>query len=129
MEEKKFIIDFTELAFLAESCIPPVPIARAMFWQSLVDSYYFEMSDAQRKKFFEWITKSTRFNTANEDCRVFYARYNPQNQYIVSTEYNGVKESHEAFRFNDRYHVKINRSIDERYILKVEPKIFDDNEH
>ena len=27
-----FEIDFFELAILAEACIPPRPIARAMFW-------------------------------------------------------------------------------------------------
>ena len=34
-----FQIDFFELAFLAEACIPPVPIARASFFADLSDTF------------------------------------------------------------------------------------------
>jgi len=39
-----FKIDFFELAFLAEACIPERPIARAMFWHSLTDKYWEQMT-------------------------------------------------------------------------------------
>jgi len=32
----KFEIEFDELCFLTEACIPPVPIARAMFWEDMI---------------------------------------------------------------------------------------------
>jgi len=42
--DRRFKIDFLELYFLAEACIPPRPIARAMFWDDLCDKYYHEMT-------------------------------------------------------------------------------------
>ena len=43
----EFKIDFFELAFLAEACIPPVPIARAMFFADLSDKYYHQMTQEE----------------------------------------------------------------------------------
>ena len=40
-----FTIDFFELAFFAEACIPPSPIARAMFWQNLTKRYWSQMTE------------------------------------------------------------------------------------
>ena len=51
----EFKIDFFELMFLAEVCIPQVPIARAMFFENMSDTYYHQMSPDERIKAFEWI--------------------------------------------------------------------------
>ena len=37
-------IDFFEFSFLVESCIPPSPIARAYFWQNVIDKYYYVLT-------------------------------------------------------------------------------------
>ncbi len=112
----KFTIDFFELAFLAESCIPPQPIARTTFWYDLIDKHYHSMLPSERKHLFEWITSVPSFSKENEDCQLFYARFNPDNQYLVYTHVAIL----DCFRFNDRYHTSRNSSIVESYIIKTE---------
>ena len=118
-----FTIEFFELAFLAEACIPPRPIARAMFWQSLTDRYWYEMTEGQRAHIFEWLQKSWVYEKSleeEEDTQVFHARFNPDNQYMVTTEKIGVTEVHRAFKMGDYYYVGRNTSILEEYIISVE---------
>ena len=109
-----FKIDFFELAFLAEACIPPVPIARASFFADLSDKYYAIMTQEERNKLFEWL--SPKLDLTNEDCQHFFARFNMLNQYRVKHTYNGQTNETIAYRFNDKYHVSRSKSINEDYI-------------
>ena len=118
-----FQIDFFELAFLAEACIPPRPIARAMFWQSLTDKYWYEMTEGERAHMFEWLQKSWVYEESlekEEDTQVFHARFNPDNQYTVQTFLNGIGEEHRAFKMGGRYYIGRNTSISEEYIISIE---------
>jgi hypothetical protein len=120
---KTFTIDFHELAFLAEACIPPRPIARAMFWQSLTDKYWYELTEGERNHMFEWLQKSWVYEDSlakEEDTQVFHARFNPDNQYMVKANFLGREEEHRAFKMNDRYYIKRNTWISEGYITSVE---------
>ena len=119
-----FTIEFFELAFLAEACIPPRPIARAMFWQSLTDRYWYEMTEGERIHMFEWLQKSWVYEESlekEEDTQVFHARFNPDNQYMVKTSYKGNEDPHQrAFKMGDKYYIKRNTWISEEYIVSVE---------
>lgn len=115
-----FTIDFFELMFLAEACIPPRPIARTTFWYDLCDKHYHKMSQDERERAFDWITKKDGFNLENEDCRHFFARYNPKNQFRVKCFYEGKAQKVDAYRFNERYHTARNKTINEEYIKEVE---------
>jgi len=118
-----FEIDFFELAFLAEACIPPRPIARAMFWQSLTDKYWYQFTEGERIHLFEWLQKSWVYEESlakEEDTQEFHARFNPDNQYMVTTEKIGVTEVHRAFKMGDRYYIKRNTWITEESIVSVE---------
>jgi hypothetical protein len=119
-----FQIDFFELAFLAEACIPPRPIARAMFWQSLTDRYWYEMTEGERIHMFEWLQKSWVYEDSlekEEDTQVFHARFNPDNQYMVKTSYKGKEDAHQrVFKMGDRYYIGRNTSISEEYIVSIE---------
>ena len=120
--ENKFTIDFFELSFLAEACIPPRPIARAMFWRSLTDKYWEQMTEGQRIHLFEWIQMSWVYEESLEkevDTQVFHARFNPDNQYIVKTNHNDEVHEHRAYLFNGRYYTSRNRSLAEQYIVEV----------
>jgi hypothetical protein len=117
---EKFSIDFFELAFLAEACIPPRPIARSMFWDRLINEIYDELSKDERIRLFEWIPRNPCFNLENEDCQLFFARFNPENQYEVTYIYEGEKKVIECFMLNERYYTTKNISIYEKYITKVE---------
>ena len=123
MKEQLFSIDFFELSFLAEACIPPRPIARALFWQSLTDRYWHQMSDAQREPFFNWLQKNPQYEESlktEEDTQIFHARFDPENQYQIEAEHKGKKESHRAFLRDGRYWIKRNTWIPEEYITSVE---------
>jgi hypothetical protein len=119
-----FEIDFYELAFLAEACIPPRPIARTMFWQSLTDKYWYQMTEGERIHLFEWMQKSWVYEESlekEEDTQVFHARFNPDNQYMVKTGYKDKEDPHQrAFKMGDRYYIGRNTWIVEDYILSVE---------
>lgn len=120
----RFNIDFFEFSFLVEACIPPRPIARAMFWDDVIDKHYNTLTDNERVRLFEWINRNLcmqdGIEEGNEDCLLFNARFNPDNQYKVHTNYNDKLEIYDAFKLNDRYYIKKNTSIEDKYITKVE---------
>ena len=115
----KFEIDFFELAFLAEACIPQVPIARAMFWQHLTDVYWEQMTRDERNRLFEWMNRNEYYKeslTKHEDTKVFHARFDPDNQYLVHTD-NGL---YLTYLLRDNYYIKRNTWISKEGITKVE---------
>lgn len=113
----EFKIDFFELAFLAEACIPPVLIARAFFFDNLSEKYYHIMSTVERKKLFDWI--SPKLDLSNEDCVHFNCRFNPDNQYVIKTEIEGKVDKRNAYLYNNKYHISKTTSINEQYIKEV----------
>lgn len=113
-------IDFFELAFLAESCIPPRPIARASFWHRLINEIHNQLSVNERKRLFEIIIKNPSFNKENEECQWFYARFNPKNQFLVSCFHEGKASTIQCFRKDDSYWTSKTRFVNEQYIKSVE---------
>ena len=82
-------IDFIEFAFLVEACSGRQPIARSMFFQRVIDKYYYVLTQDERDRLFEWINRSYSFEsgleTKDESCLLFNARFDKNNQFIVST--------------------------------------------
>jgi hypothetical protein len=118
-----FTIDFFELAFLAEACIPPNPIARTMFWQHLTDVYWGQMSDEERDRLFEWLNRNDYYKQSlekEEDTQMFHARFDPDNQYMVYTTMNGKDDVNRAFKYKDLYYVQRNSWITPEFITKIE---------
>ena len=119
-----FKIDFFELGFLAEACIPPRPIARTMFWQHLSDQYYYQMTEDERAKLFEWMNRNEYYKQSlkeEEETQLFHARFDPENQYEVEVEI-GNKSVHDAFLWKGRYHTSRNTSIVEDYIINIKKR-------
>ena len=117
----KFEIDFFELMFLAEACIPPKPIARATFWDDLCDKHYYKMSADQRKKVYTWL--KDKLNLKEEDSKYFLARFNPDNQYIVTTVLDGEIEAIKCFYNAGKYHINKTCTINNEYITEINKKI------
>jgi hypothetical protein len=118
-----FTIDFFELAFLAEACIPPNPIARTMFWQRLTNVYWEQMSDEERDRLFEWLNRNDNYKQSlekEEETQIFHARFDPDNQYMVYTTMNGKDDLNRAFKYKDLYYVKRDSWITPEFITKVE---------
>jgi hypothetical protein len=121
MEENRFTIDFFEFAFLVEACIPPRPIARAMFWDSVIDKHYHAMTPDERTRLYTWIKKNWVFEdgikNGNEDCLLFEARFNPDNQWKVTTKYNGEIQEHDCFKWKGGYHISKSTSVQDDYVI------------
>jgi hypothetical protein len=121
-----FTIDFFELAFLAEACIPPRPIARAMFWQNLTERYWVQMSEPQRAHIWNWLQKNPYYEESlknEEDTKVFHARFDPDNQYMVHYNFQGVEDKRRVFKMGEKYYISRHTSIAEEYITSVEKLI------
>jgi hypothetical protein len=117
-----FNIDFFELSFLAEACIPPRPIARGMFWQDLTRKYWEQMTEGERAHLFEWLNRNPWYPESlekEEDTQIFHARFDPDNQYMVKTKYKRKKDERRAFKYKDRYWIGLNTFISEEYITEV----------
>ena len=114
-----FQIDFFELMILAEACIPPAPIARGFFFDQLSDRYYNQMSEEQRKGLLKYITANLKFDMSVEDCQHFYARYNPENQYLVKCFHNDKAEEAECYFYNGNYHTSKTRFATPQYIKSI----------
>lgn len=123
-----FEIDFFELSFLTTACIPPTPIARAAFWDKLINEYYDQLDQQQRDNLFEWVNRepSMEFglDKGNKECLLFNARFDKDNQYIVETLYNGKKETHETFLHDGRYRINKNTDVNPKYIKKIDKITF-----
>lgn len=118
-----FTIDFYELAFLVEACIPPRPIARAMFWQDVINKHWHNMTEGERAHLFEWMQKSWVYEESlknEEDTQIFHARFDPNNQYIVTTNHNNEEGKHRAFKMGNRYYTGTTKWVAEEYIVSVE---------
>ena len=119
----RFVIDFFELAFLAEACIPPKPIARTSFWRDLSDKYWYQMTEEERANLFEWLGRNDSYKRSlesEEDTKLFHARFDPDNQFTVTTEFNGTVNKHRAFKWEERYYIGSRSSIADQYITQVE---------
>jgi hypothetical protein len=121
--ENRFNIDFFEFTFLVEACIPPRPIARSLFWDSVCNHYYHVLTTEERSNLLEWIQRNPNFDLKNEDCKLFYDRYNSDNQYLITTDYNNEVKDVYCFMHNGRYHIASNTSIDDVYITNVKKQI------
>lgn len=125
-----FTIDFFELAFLAEACIPPRPIARAMFWQNLTKIYWTDMSEGERAHLFEWMNRNDWYKESLQketDTKIFHSRFDPDNQYMVKVNMENHEQEYRAFKrwaseeegFTNRYWVGHDSYIPEEYIVSV----------
>ena len=118
----RFEIDFFEFSFLVEACIPPRPIARAMFLDDVINKHYHVLTENERERLFEWINRCDNFtyNLANnEECQLFNARFDKENQYNIKTLYDGKEQIIATFKWNGKYHISKTQSVNEEYIIEI----------
>lgn len=124
VKSKRFNIDFIEFSFLVEACVPKTPIARAYFWGNVIDKYYFELTQNERDRLFNWINRTYRMEEGlkdkDGDCLLFNARFDRDNQFLIYYSFGGENSTKEAFLFEGKYHISRTSSINEEYITKIE---------
>ena len=118
----KFIIDFFEFAFLVEACIPPRPIARSMFFDSVSEKYYDEMTSGERNQLYTWMSRIFTDDDIKEVQVIhFLARFNPENQYKVTAQSPDMDTigTFECYLYDNEYHTSMTTSIIESYIIEI----------
>jgi hypothetical protein len=123
--DRRFKIDFFELAFLVEACVPPVAIAKGMFWDDVINVYYHEMTLDERVKLYDWIHISWIYTIGLEkgieEIEVFEARFDPTNQYKVYTKTQVFDTFlYKGYYYTENYPGSRSKFIDTRQILKIE---------
>jgi hypothetical protein len=121
-----FNIDYFELLFLAEVCIPPQPIARTAFFESLINVHFHKMNENEKKQMFETITSNPKFDINNELCKHFHCRYDPDNQYLIHYSH-GYEDI--AYKYNDIFHIRINVFIPEEHLSSVKISKIENHEY
>lgn len=91
-------------------------------WTKLVDKYWHGMSEETRKETFDYWVTSSDFPTMieKEEVKLFHARFDPDNQFTVTTELNGTVNKFRAFKWGSKYHVGSIASIAEDFITNIE---------
>ena len=128
----KVEIDFFEYCFLLESCIPPKPIARTTFFIESINSHYDLMTDLERKNIYLWIKDAinkmfTKDSSSDELIDMWLARYNPDNQYEVTTLFEDQENINSCFKYKDSYYTGKYNFINDLYIIKINKKLYLNN--
>lgn len=125
----KVNLDIFEMGYLLDSCLRGSHL-RASTVERFIDEWYDEFTPGEREQLFEWtyrLTYNRDFKSRSAQCgadREFMLRYNPDNQYIVHTLYDGKEEAVECYldEGGDKpmYKTGVNISIHPDYIVSIE---------
>lgn len=128
--DERFVIDFFQFSFLVEACIPPRPIARAAFWNDVIDRHYHNLTRRERNDLFTWVNRCYSMERGveekNVDCLLFNARYDKNNQYELTVVINGIEKITEAFRWEGKYYKTKNSFVNEECIINVKKIEYED---
>ena len=120
----KIDLDIYELSWLLDACLRGSHL-RSSTLERFVDEWFEKLTEQQRYNLYEWslrLTYNGHFKPCDCCCGadiVFMKRYDPENQYIVTTKYDSEIKQHRAFFYNGEYHVKTNIIIAKEYIVDV----------
>ena len=137
MNDKKLVsLDIFEMGYLLDACIRGSHL-RSDTIRRFVDDWYDLYTEDERMRLFEWtirLTYDQRWTSNGKDYKPhfepcttccghdveFVHRYHPNNQYQVTTLYEGKKEQHRCFLMNGQYYLTSNQLIAKEYIVSVE---------
>lgn len=116
-------IDFFEFSFLVESCYGRRPIARTMFFERVIDKYYYVLTQNERDNLYSWLNRNLGFQdelkNKEESCLLFNARFDKGNQYLISYFFDGENNKKETFFYDNEYRISKNTYIDKKYITQI----------
>lgn len=115
---KDMQIDYFEFLILVDSSWHSGTILRHSVLLKAMDVWYHEMTDNDRARAFEYVTRTQKVE--NETHRRFLARFDPDNQYDVTSEGKGIKGTKRCYLFEGKYWDTVNSFAGEEWIKKVE---------
>lgn len=121
----KVNLDIFEMYYLLESCFRGSHL-RSETIIRFVDEWYHLIAPKRRQDLYTWILRDIYngdFKPRPQLCgadKIFMARYNPDNQYEVTTKYNDTTDTIEAFLMDGRYCISSRLTIVKEYIQKIE---------
>lgn len=137
MEQKEVKLDLFELGYLLEACMKGSHL-RSGTIRRFVDEWYDLLTPEERIELFEWTIRLTHnrswerakdphykphFEADSRLCgedRIFVHRYHPENQYLVTAEFEGKEKQFETFLMDGEYYTGSHTFISPEYIKSVE---------
>lgn len=113
------IIDFFELELLIETCWYSGTILRHSVMQKAINYWYRHLTENERARIYEFFLRTKGDEITMEIQKRFMARYNPNNQFLIETCFEGKKEELRAYLFNGKYWIDENTRIEENYITNA----------
>ena len=126
----KVDLDIFEMSYLLDCCLRGSHL-RSRTIERFVDEWYDKFTEQERYNLYEWTLRLTysykhEFQPSDNCCGAdidFMCRYDPENQYIVHTVFDGKKCKVFAYKKDSKYYVESNKFIADEYIKKVEKYI------
>lgn len=124
----KVDLDIFEMYYLLESCFRGSHL-RSDTILRFVDEWYESFTPEQRKNLYEWILRDIyngNFTKNDVLCGadiIFMARFNPDNQYTVTTLFHGREATENAFLKDGKYYINSKWCIASEYIVSAEKYI------
>lgn len=121
----KVELDMFEMYCLLESCIRGSHLRSGTILR-FVDDWYELFTKEQRDKLYYDTLRliyDNNFVPCDSCCgadKIFMARFNPKNQYMLTVSNGRETKTVNAFKMNNKYYVKSNRFCAEEYIKKIE---------
>mgnify|MGYP006304071035 CR=1 FL=1 len=116
----KAALDFHEVTVFIEACFHAGTILRASILDKIADNWYHMMNQYERKSIYSWLKRRYGDDELDERQRRFMARFNPENQYLLTMKHEGEEQKAEAYEFEGKYWVGNQSYADEKYITNKE---------
>lgn len=121
----KVELDIFEMYYLLESCLHGSHLRSSTILR-FVDDWYELFTKEQREKLYYdtlRLVYDNNFVPCTQCCgadTVFMARYNPDNQYMVTVSDGSQTQTVDAFLLDGEYYIKSRRFCPKEYITKIE---------
>lgn len=107
---------------------------RQGIWERAIDEFFPKLTQRQRETIYTYAKRDLSRNFTSFDgiphyaadiFNQFLARYNPANQYRVTAEREGEKETSDAYKWKGKYYISSKVWISPDYITEIKHKPFD----
>lgn len=89
--------------------------------QKAIGEWYKALSDNQRKSMYDFFLRTKGEDIEEDIQKIFMARYNPETQYIIKTNFI-VEEEYEAYLYNGKYYINESTNLVEEFIVEIKQK-------